>query len=100
MTRKLPLPGVIDPHGSDPLAEAERRVAALTAALASRDAFIAVAAHELRNPMTPMMGHLDLLISGVKAGHYTPSHTVHRLEQMQQSVRRFWKRASCSTSPG
>jgi len=94
MAVEHPLQGATDPRRSDPLAESERHVAELTAALSSRDAFIAVAAHELRNPMTPMMGQLDLLISGVKAGRYTPSQTVHRLERMQQSVRRFWKRAS------
>ena len=33
-----------------------RQVAELTEAVAARDTFIAVAAHELRNPMTPILG--------------------------------------------
>jgi signal transduction histidine kinase len=37
------------------------RVAELTAAVAARDAFLAVAAHELRNPMTPIIGYVQRL---------------------------------------
>jgi two-component system OmpR family sensor kinase len=39
----------------------ERRVAELTEAVAARDAFLAVAAHELRNPMTPILAQVQRL---------------------------------------
>ena len=48
--------------------DGQRRLAALTEAVAARDSFIAVAAHELRNPMTPIIGQLELLLRGVKTG--------------------------------
>ena len=53
------------------LEELQQRNAELTAAVAARDTFIAVAAHELRNPMTPMIGQIDLLLRGLRAGRYT-----------------------------
>jgi two-component system, OmpR family, sensor kinase len=43
------------------------RIAVLSEAIAARDTFIAVAAHELRNPMMPILGQIDLLISAVRA---------------------------------
>ena len=54
------------------LADLRRRNAELTEAVAARDTFIAVAAHELRNPMTPMIGLVELLLSSVRAGKYSP----------------------------
>ncbi len=55
------------------LEEAGRRLAELADAVAARDNFIAVAAHELRNPMTPILGQLELLLKGVKSGKYSPA---------------------------
>ena len=40
-----------------------RLVAELTQAVRARDAFIAIAAHELRNPMTPMLGYVEHILS-------------------------------------
>ncbi len=40
-----------------------RLVAELTRAVHARDAFIAIAAHELRNPMTPILGYAEHLLS-------------------------------------
>src|ERR1700761_5614060 len=48
------------------------RIAVLTAAVEARDTFIAIAAHELRNPMTPIIGQIDLLRSAVRANRSTP----------------------------
>jgi Signal transduction histidine kinase len=39
----------------------ERQIAELRDAVAARDAFLAVAAHELRNPMTPILAHVQRL---------------------------------------
>jgi signal transduction histidine kinase len=51
------------------------RIAELEAELRARDDFLAVAAHELRNPMTPISARLELLLArarhmseGVPAG--------------------------------
>lgn len=46
--------------------------ARLTEAIAARDAFIAVAAHELRNPMTPIVGRVSMLRRWVVAGRLEP----------------------------
>ena len=40
-----------------------RLVAELTQAVRARDAFIAIAAHELRNSMTPMLGYVEHILS-------------------------------------
>lgn len=71
----------------------ERRVAELEAALAARDTFIAVAAHELRNPITPVIGMVKATLAAAKAGTSTPEQLVRRLELIQQSVTHFWRRA-------
>lgn len=42
-------------------AELMEENARLVEAIASRDAFLAIAAHELRNPMTPIIGRVSLL---------------------------------------
>ena len=74
--------------------ELQRCIADLTEAVAARDTFIAVAAHELRNPMTPIIGQVDLLLSAVKSGRCPPEQLEQRLERIQHSVRRYLKRAA------
>ncbi len=46
-------------HGDGEVERLRRHVAELAAAVEARDTFIAVAAHELRNPMQPMIGHIE-----------------------------------------
>jgi two-component system OmpR family sensor kinase len=70
-----------------------RRISELAEAVAARDTFIAVAAHELRNPMTPILGQIDLLMSAVKADRCPPELVGQRLERIQQTVRQYMKRA-------
>ena len=72
----------------------QRKVAELTEAVAARDTFIAVAAHELRNPMTPILGQVELLLAAVKAGRCPPEQVERRLERVQHSVRHYLKRAA------
>ena len=72
----------------------QRQVAELTEAVAARDTFIAVAAHELRNPMTPILGQVELLLAAVKAGRCTPKQVEQRLVRVQHSVRHYLKRAA------
>ena len=45
------------------VAALEARVAELTAEVQARDEFIAVTAHELRNPMVPVSGQVELLLN-------------------------------------
>ncbi len=73
--------------------ELQRRIAELTAAIAARDTFIAVAAHELRNPMTPIVGQLEFLLSTIRAGRCSPELVQPRLERIQHTIRRYVKRA-------
>lgn len=70
------------------------RIAELTEAVAARDTFIAVAAHELRNPMTPIIGHIDLLLLKIRAGRCPPEQVEQQLEHIQHSVHRYLKRAA------
>jgi two-component system OmpR family sensor kinase len=74
--------------------EAQRRLAELTDAVAARDNFIAVAAHELRNPMTPIIGQIELLLKGVRAGKYAPNQIETRLERIHRSMGHYLKRAA------
>ena len=71
-----------------------RRIEELAEAVAARDTFIAVAAHELRNPMTPIAGQVELLLARVRAGRCPPEQVEQRLERIQQSMRRYLKRAA------
>ena len=88
-------------HPSDPavspevtLTEAKHRLAELAEAVAARDNFIAVAAHELRNPMTPMIGQIELLLKGVKANKYSPTQIEDRLERIHRAMGHYLKRAA------
>ena len=69
------------------------KVAALQAALQARDDFIAIAAHELRNPMTPIAGQVDLLIAAVRRGEPSPV-LLARLERLEFFVRHYIRRAT------
>ena len=86
-------PGVPPSPGAT-LEELHQRIADLVEAVAARDTFIAVAAHELRNPMTPMMGHVDLLLSGLRAARYSPEQIEKRLERIRQVMSHYVKRAA------
>ena len=70
------------------------QVAELTEAVAGRDTLIAVVAHELRNPMTSILGQVDLFLAAVKAGRCPPAQVEQRLEGIQHSVRHYLKRVT------
>lgn len=69
------------------------RIEELTAAIAARDTFIAVAAHELRNPMMPILGQLDLLLSAIRGGKCSLEMAEQRVERVQRTVQQYMKRA-------
>lgn len=83
-----------DPFPHTASREEERRLAELTEAVVARDNFIAIAAHELRNPMTPMIGQVQLLLRGVKLGKYSLAQVEERLERVHATMLHYLKRAA------
>jgi two-component system, OmpR family, sensor kinase len=71
------------------------RVAELEAELRARNDFLAIAAHELRNPMTPISARLELLLA--KARQTTegaPAGLVQSLETLERLVNAYLRRAT------
>lgn len=67
----------------------------LRRALRAKDDFIAIAAHELRNPMTPILGISQLALrSAKKAGTMCPPRIIPLLENLQDAVEAFVERAT------
>jgi signal transduction histidine kinase len=63
--------------------------------LRARDDFLAIAAHELRNPMTPISARLELLLA--RAHHMTeavPAGLVQSLETLERLVNTYLRRAT------
>jgi two-component system OmpR family sensor kinase len=72
-----------------------RLVAELTQAVQARDAFIAIAAHELRNPMTPMLGYVEHILSvGRRPESRCPAAMIGALERLANQMGEYIKRAT------
>jgi signal transduction histidine kinase len=77
----------------DPETDLRSQIDQLHAAVQARDAFIAVVAHELRNPMTPIRGQVELLQT--LARNEGASHRlVERLARLQLAVESYIRRAT------
>ena len=77
------------------LAQLRRLVDDLRHAVRARDDFIAIAAHELRNPMTPIVGVAELaLISARKPEGRCPPRVILLLERLQHLVLDYVGRAT------
>ena len=77
------------------LAQLRQLVEDLRQAVRARDDFIAIAAHELRNPMTPIVGVAELaLISARKAEGRCPPRVILLLERLQRLVQDYVGRAA------
>lgn len=64
-------------------------------ALRARDDFIAIAAHELRNPMTPLSGLVELALAAARrAEGRCPPRVTALLERLQQVVQEYIGRAT------
>lgn len=61
--------------------------------IAARDDFIAVVAHELRNPMTPIAGQVDLLIAQAEREGASPA-MLAGLKRLEFAVAHYIRRAS------
>lgn len=80
--------------GRHRIAELEKRIGELEEAVASRDSFIAVVAHELRNPMTPILGNVQRLR---RIADRPPPRSVDLragLERLEWLIERYLKRAT------
>jgi signal transduction histidine kinase len=77
-------------HNARLIAEVGR----LTEAIEARDAFLAVAAHELRNPMTPIIGRIQILARAVKKPDFQVERLVQGLEEIEWLIIRYLKRAN------
>jgi len=71
---------------------AEARILELEAALAARDRFLSIAAHELRNPMAPLVLQVGLLLKSARRGE--TGRVIDGLEQLEVIVARYVKRAN------
>ncbi|MBY0298543.1 MAG: HAMP domain-containing histidine kinase [Methylobacterium sp.] len=75
-----------------------REIAALQGALAEQDAFLTGIAHELRNPMTPILGQVERLLAAAEAdveGAPPPSpRLVQGLARLKWLVDRYIRRAT------
>ncbi len=72
-----------------------QQIEALKRELQAREDFIAIAAHELRNPMTPLLGISQLAVSVArKAKPPVPLPLLSLLERMQSAIQDFVDRAT------
>jgi two-component system OmpR family sensor kinase len=72
-----------------------RLVAELIQAVHARDAFIAIAAHELRNPMTPILGYAEHLLSVCRRPESgCPDAIIVTLERLVGLTTEYIKRAT------
>ncbi len=79
----------------DELADLRAQVAELHCAVRARDDFITIAAHELRNPMTPLIGLADLALAAALAASGTcPPRVTMLLERLQLLTHAFIERSS------
>src|SRR4029077_1238990 len=78
-----------------PRSQHARLVAELTRAVHARDAFIAIAAHELRNPMTPILGYVEHILSvGRRPESECPEAIIVALERLAGLIGEYIKRAT------
>jgi two-component system OmpR family sensor kinase len=68
--------------------------ARLRDALAARDAFLAMAAHELRNPMTPLVGQAQRLLANARGTSSPDPKLIAGLERLTWLVERYIRRAN------
>jgi signal transduction histidine kinase len=83
------------PDGRQTAEELARRVAELTEAVKARDEFLAIAAHELRNPMTPIIGQIHLLLRAARSAEpISPDRLLEGLERLDYFTNQFVRRAT------
>lgn len=76
------------------IAQLEHEKRKLTDMLRFRDDFLTQAAHELRNPMTPIIGQVQLLRRQVQMGALAPAQIEASLGRLESVILRYIKRAT------
>jgi two-component system OmpR family sensor kinase len=73
----------------------KERIVQLEDELRARDDFLAIAAHELRNPMTPISARVELLLARARnAAQDLPDGMAQGLEQLNQSIEAYMRKAA------
>lgn len=76
-------------------ADKDRLIEELRDAVRARDEFVAIATHELRNPMTPILMQVDLLLAAARSpDRCRPDVIAPRLEQLEMAVTEFIRRST------
>src|SRR3978361_40154 len=76
-------------------ADKDRLIEELREAVRARDEFVAIAAHELRNPMTPILMQVGLLLAAAKSPDRCRSDVITpRLELLEMAVTEFVRRST------
>ena len=82
------------PHAA-PRSGHARLVAERLQAVRARDTFIAIAAHELRNPMTPIFGHIEYMLAiRRRADSGYPEAVIIALERLHGLIGEYIRRAT------
>jgi signal transduction histidine kinase len=71
-----------------------RTLEELRAAVRARDAFVAIAAHELRNPMTPILMQVHALLEAAERETSVPPRILEGLQRLEQAVEVYARRAT------
>ena len=83
------------PSHAAPRSQHVRLVAELIQAVRARDTFIAIAAHELRNPMTPILGHIEYVLAiGRRPDSGYPEAVIIELERLHGLIGEYIRRAT------
>ncbi len=73
----------------------DRLIEELREAVRARDEFVAIAAHELRNPMTPILMQVGLLLAAARRpDRCRPEVIMPRLELLEMAVTEFVRRST------
>jgi two-component system OmpR family sensor kinase len=79
----------------DSQTDKDRLIEDLREAVRARDEFVAIAAHELRNPMTPILMRIGFLLAAAKdPDECRPEVIAPRTEALEQAVQEFVRRST------
>jgi signal transduction histidine kinase len=74
--------------------DTEQRIARLEEEIRLRDEFISIAAHELRNPLTPIALDVEVLLTHAQRREQVNPAEIASLERLQRNLHTFLRRAS------
>jgi len=93
--RKRPMAATGMSRSAERQAALEARISELEDELQARDDFLAIAAHELRNPMTPISARVELLLAKTRnMPESVPKGIAQGLEHLEQLVEAYLRRTT------